>query len=78
MTKKIWFVLALLFMGFSAGIITGVVVDVDKVYNTTVKKIRQKNGRDVLIDIETVDPEKSKKELRKERRKERKENNNKI
>lgn len=72
MTKKIWFVLALLFMGFSAGIITGVVVDVDKVYNTTVKKIRQKNGRDVLIDIEPVEPEKSKKELRRERRKNRK------
>lgn len=67
--RKIWFIIALLFIGYSGGIITGVVVDVDTVYHTTVKKLKQKDspGGSIVIDIENPEV-KSKKELRQEKR----------
>ena len=68
---KIWMFIGLIFIGYSGGIITGVVVDVDSVYHTTVKKLKQKNSRDGTIVVEvdtTIEAEKSKKELRIEKR----------
>ena len=63
--------IGLIFIGYSGGIITGVVVDVDSVYHTTVKKLKQKNSPDGTIVVEvdtTIEAEKSKKELRIEKR----------
>ena len=75
MTKvsRIWLWLFLIFVGFSGGIVVGVIVDVDEVYHTTVKKIKQKNSSgEIVIDVEVGDePEKTKKELREEKRKKR-------
>lgn len=71
---KIWMVLALLFIGYSGGVITGVVVDADQVYHTTIKKIRQNRSPDgtLVIDVDSASGEqKSKKELRKEKKAER-------
>ncbi|MFH0756920.1 MAG: hypothetical protein V2B15_06520 [Bacteroidota bacterium] len=54
MKKNIWLFIAILFIGFSAGLMTGVAIDKDKVYNTTIKKIRQNRGEgDIVIDVET-------------------------
>ncbi len=68
---KIWLVIALLFIGYSGGIVTGVLVDTDQVYNTTVKKIRQNkspNGT-LVVDVDTSTGElKSKKDIRKEKK----------
>jgi len=75
MKKNIWFIIALLFIGYSGGIITGVVIDVDSVYHTTVKKLKQKDspGGSIVIDMDTtIEPSKSKKEIRKAKRDERK------
>lgn len=74
-SSKIWFWLSLILIGYAGGIVTGVVVDVDQVYHTTVKKLKQKNSSgDMVVDVETGEvPQKSKKELRKEKREERKE-----
>ena len=71
MKKNIWMIIAILFIGYSAGIVTGVVVDVDTVYHTTVKKLKQKNSPDgtFVVDVDTtIEPEKSKREIRKEER----------
>lgn len=71
MKKNIWMIIAILFIGYSAGIVTGVVVDVNNVYHITVKKLKQKNSPDgsIVIDVDTtIEPGKSKKELRKENR----------
>ena len=77
MTKvsRIWLWLFLIFIGFSGGIIVGVIVDVDTVYETTVKKLKQKNspGGEIVVDIEPGSQEKSKKEIRKEEREAKKE-----
>lgn len=74
-SSKIWFWLSLILIGYAGGIVTGVVVDVDQVYHTTVKKLKQKKSSgDMVVDVETGEvPQKSKKELRKEKREERKE-----
>jgi len=70
--RKIYIVATFLFIGFAAGIITGVVIDADQVYHTTVKRIKQKNSSgEISIDIDPV--EKTKREIRKERREERRE-----
>ncbi len=73
--KRIWLFIALIFIGYSGGIITGVVVDVDQVYNTTVKKIKQKKSNgSIVIDVDTNTGEmKSKQEIRQERREAKKE-----
>ncbi len=67
-------VLALLFIGYSGGIITGVFVDTDQVYHTTIKKIRQNKSPDgtLVIDFDSTTGEpKSKKEMRQEKKEER-------
>lgn len=68
--QKIWLYLALIFLGFSGGIIVGVIIDVDTVYETTVKKIKQKKSSgDLVVDVETNTQEaKSKKEIRAEKK----------
>lgn len=69
--EKIGWIIALLFIGFSGGIITGTVVDTDQVYHTTIKKIRQKQSPDgsIVVDIKpSADTTKSKKEVRREER----------
>jgi len=72
--SRIWLWLFLITLGFSGGIITGVVVDIDTVYETTVKKIKQKNSSgDLIVDVEVEEVEKSKKEIREERRNKRRE-----
>ena len=73
-SSVIWFWLSLILIGYAGGIVTGVAVDVDQVYHTTVKKLKQKNSSgDIVVDVETGDkPQKSKKELRKEKRQKRK------
>ena len=62
--------LALILIGYSAGIVTGVVVDVDTVYETTIKRIKQKNSPDgtIVVDVDTGEQVKTKKEIRKEDR----------
>ena len=73
--SRIWLWLFLVSLGWGGGIITGVVVDVDTVYQTTIERLKQKNspGGEIIIDVDTIiEPEKSKKELRKENRKGRK------
>lgn len=74
--QRIWLYLALIFFGFSGGIVIGVIVDVDTVYETTVKKIKQKRSSgDLVVEVETNTGEvKSKKEIRNEKRDLRKEN----
>lgn len=70
---KIWMIIALLFIGYSGGIITGVFVDTDQVYNTTIKKIRQNKSPDgtLVIDFDaTTGEQKSKKEIRQEKKEE--------
>jgi hypothetical protein len=72
--SRIWLWLFLVFVGYSGGILTGVAVDVDVVYETTIKKLKQKRSPGSTMDV-TVDvppPEKSKKEIRKEERDKRK------
>ena len=72
---KIWMIIALLFIGYSGGIITGVFVDTDQVYNTTIKKIRQNKSPDgtLVIDFDaTTGEQKSKKEIRQEKKDEKK------
>ena len=65
--SRFWLWVALILLGYSGGIITGVVVDADQVYHTTIKNIKQKrSGGQIIID--TSDPVKSKKEIRKEKR----------
>lgn len=74
--SRIWLWLFLVFVGYSGGIITGVVVDVDSVYHTTVKKLKQKKSPDgtIVVDVDTaIEPGKSKKEIRKEDRQVKKE-----
>jgi hypothetical protein len=73
MKKNIWMIIALLFIGYSGGIVTGVVVDVDNVYHTTVKKIKQKKSDGtIVVDVDTtIEPGKTKKEIRKEEREQR-------
>ncbi len=69
-------IIALLFIGYSGGIITGVFVDTDQVYNTTVKKIRQNKspGGTLVIDVDATTGElKSKKDIRQEKKLERQE-----
>lgn len=73
MKKNIWFIIALLFIGFSLGIITGVVVDVDTKYEVIVKKLKQKKSSgDMVIDLDQL-PEETKKDIRKAQRQEKKE-----
>lgn len=72
--SRIWLWLFLVFLGYSGGIVTGVVVDVDTVYQTTVKRLKQKNSPggtiDVVVDVDNPPP-KTRKEIREERREER-------
>lgn len=58
MKKNYWMIIALLFIGFSGGIVVGVVVDEDQVYHTTVKRLKQKDspGATITIDQETELP----------------------
>jgi len=71
--SRIWLWLFLVFVGYSGGIVTGVVVDVDTVYETTIKRLKQKNspGGEIIVDVTTGEPVKSKKELRQERKEDR-------
>jgi len=74
--SRIWLWLFLVMVGYSGGIVTGVVVDVDSVYHTTIEKLKQKNspGGEIIVDVDTdIQPEKSKKEVRKEEREKRRE-----
>lgn len=77
MTKvsRIWLWLSLILLGYAGGIVTGVVVDADQVYHTTVEKIKQKrsSGSSITIDVESQPDVKSKKEIRQEKREEKKE-----
>jgi len=70
MKTNIWFIIALLFIGFSSGILVGVVVDVDEKYEIIVKKIKQKKSSgDLVLDVNVeTEKAKSKKEIRKEKR----------
>ena len=74
--KKISIAIIFLLLGLSGGIVIGVVVDVDTVYQTTIERLKQKNspGGEIVIDVDTIiEPGKSKKQLRKEKRGARKE-----
>lgn len=73
--KRFWLFLALILIGYSGGIITGVIVDADQVYHTTIKKIRQGRspGGRIILDVDTDNSVKSRKELRQERREKRRE-----
>lgn len=69
--SRIWLWLFLIFLGFSGGIVTGVIVDVDTVYETTIEKIKQKRspGGEIIVDVDVTNPQpKSNKEIRKEER----------
>lgn len=68
MKKNIWFIIALLFIGYSGGILTGVAVDVDQKFEVVVKRLKQKNspGGSIIVDVENPEV-KSKKELRQEK-----------
>jgi len=73
--SRIWLVVACIFIGYSGGIITGVVVDVDTVFNTTVEKIKQKKspGGSIVIDVDTdIEPAPTRKEIRKAKREQKK------
>ncbi len=74
MKKNIWFIIALLSIGFSGGILVGVVVDVDTRYEVIVQKIKQKKSSGNLVLDVTVDTEqpKSKKEIRQAKKEKRK------
>ncbi len=68
-------IIALLFIGYSGGILTGVVVDADQVYHTTIKKIRQNKSPDgtLVIDFDaTTGEQKSKNEMKQEKKEEKK------
>lgn len=75
MTKvsRFWLWAFIFFLGFSGGIVVGVIVDVDTKYETVVKKLKQKNspGGEIIVDVTTGEPTKTKKELRQERKEER-------
>ena len=72
--RKIYVALFFIFLGFSGGLITGVVVDADQIYNTTVKNIKQKKSSgNLVLDVKTDQPIKSKKEIRQESRAQNKE-----
>ena len=69
--SRIWLWVALVLFGFAGGIVVGVVVDVDNVYETTIKNIKQRRspGGIITIDQDTqVQPGKSKKEIRQTKR----------
>lgn len=68
--QRIWLWLSLVLLGFSGGIVIGVVVDVDTKYETIVKKVKQKKSSgDLVIEVETNTGEaKSKKEIREEKK----------
>ena len=71
---NVWFIIALIVIGFSLGVIVGVKVDNSKVYNTTIERIKQKRGgRDIIIDVKPLEAEKTNKELRQEKRDSRRE-----
>ena len=72
--SRFWLWLSLILIGYSGGIITGVVVDADQVYHTTVKKLKQKDspGGTIHVDVDTGEV-KSKKEIRQEKREKRQE-----
>ena len=68
--SKIWLYLALIFLGFSGGILVGVIVDVDTKYEMVVKKIKsKKSSGDLVIDVTSnTDELKTKKEIRLEKK----------
>lgn len=68
--SRIWLWITLILLGFSGGIIVGVIVDIDTVYETTVKKVKsRKSSGDIVIDVRTnTDEVKSKKEIRQEKK----------
>ena len=74
--SRFWLWFSLVMIGYSGGIVTGVVVDVDQVYHTTVKKLKQKNspGGEIIVDVDTGEEVKSKKEIRAEKKEERQRN----
>jgi len=63
-TTLLWYSIALFFIGLTCGIIIGVAVDRDKVYNTIIKRIRYKKGTgDVVVDLDQEIEPKEKKGL---------------
>lgn len=72
---KIWFYCTLLLIGYSLGILTGVKIDVDKMVNLSVKKLKQKRspGGVIDVDVDAELDEKSPAENRKIRRQKRRE-----
>lgn len=72
--KKIWSYLAVGFLFLALGILIGVWVDTDTVYNTDIKRNKQKgNANELIIDVKPSDQGKTKKEIRLEKREDRKE-----
>lgn len=71
--SKIWMGIALILIGFSGGIIVGVVVDADQVYHTTIERIKQKkSGGSIVIDVDTQTGDlKTKKQIRQEKKEDR-------
>jgi len=64
-----WGVLAIGMILFSAGLIVGVLIDRDRVYNTTIKRIKHKRGSgDIVLDVKT-NPDPETKQTRREKRK---------
>ena len=68
--SRIWLWFALVLIGYSGGIITGVVVDVDTKYETVIKNLKQKKspGGTIVVDVETTSEQKSRKELRQDKK----------
>lgn len=75
-TTLLWYTVAMLFVGVAGGIVIGVMIDRDKIYNTIIKKIRYKKGTgDVVIDVDQeIESDKREKKGLFQRIRERKEN----
>ena len=73
--KKTSIAIIFLLLGFSGGVLVGPWLIKTNVYHTTVKKIKQKKSDGtIVVDVDTtIEPGKTKKELRKEKREGRKE-----
>ena len=72
MSAKFYKGLSLFLLGVIVGIIVGVAVDADTVYQTTIKKLKQKNSPDAEMTVTApAPPEKSRKDIRMEKKEDR-------
>jgi len=72
-TTLLWYTVAMLAIGLAGGIVIGVAIDRDKVYNQVYKRLKIKRGTgDIVIDADQVEERKGLFQRIRERREKRK------